>query len=576
MSRNYKNKNSKPNNMKGNDKKFQRNSKNAQFNKAKAKDSTFSDQLRGADDRCAPNDPKFYYSDEAFIKPFANVPFNVINGLSDTMFNDVVSPGTTIDGTQYSSVRLAHGTLDVPGICVSYFIPSFGVSEDPDSPINQASLKNYAFMRHDNSGSTNYDAVNYAQYTLAVAGLVPLLYHIRRAITSIGTYNPYSRYAPDTLVSAMGFDPDDLRKRNAEYIGRFNLVLAKFHAFHVPMNLKFVRRWEWMCSNVFLDRSTVKAQMYLFRPAAFYEYDESSSDTPKVVARQICTLDNKRSTNVFTCEYYLNLVEEALTKLFQSDSIGIMSGDTLKSYGMDNMFKIAPISSGDATIPVESVEALWQFNNIQTLPWCVPDSGTEAVDPFTKAINSNLVNLIHSCQYKEVVDSTLATSYLECKPCITTTSQISGTFGESLCKLSVMNIDNANPSFEDVLEITRTKTACAMDETNVRYDVLSCGTEIYTHLKVYGMTRHHYKPGADEEVCEVCTTYASESPTYMLSAFDWHPMQFVFRSENVGTERITFSLQDIFGEIDNVTVLKRDDLKQINVAVLTDLFGLVN
>lgn len=577
MSKNYK-KTQNKRNMRGSNKNAiagRGNKNNAQCNKAQAKESTFKEQLRGADTKYTPNDPKFYYSDENFIKPFANIPFNVINGLSDPFYDNVTVNGMMVEGTTYEKVELTNGTLQVPGICVSYFIPSFGVSENPDSPINQAALKNYAFMRHDNSGSTNYDAVNYAQYTLAVAGLVPLLYHIRRAITSIGTYNPYSRYAPDTLVSAMGFDPDDLRRRSAEYIGRFNLLLAKFHAFHVPMNLKFIKRWEWMCSNVFVDRDSVKAQLYLFRPAAYYVYDETSSDTPKVVAKPLCTLDSVRSTNEYTCEHYLALVENALAKLYQSDSIGIMSGDTLKAYGMENMFTIPNIGYTDATLPTESMEALWQFNNIQTVPWCVPDQYLLSTTPFVEANDAKFQELVNTCTYQEVVDPKLATSYLKCTPAFKANTSPEKTFAKQLCQLSVMNVDKANPSFEDVLEITRTKTSCKYDQKLMSYALLDCGTEIYTHLKIYGETRHFHVEEINE-ACEVCTTYASQLPTFALAAFDWHPLQFVIKREGVGTETLNFILENIFGEIDNVTILKQHDLQRINTAILTDLFGLVH
>lgn len=516
------------------------------------------------------NDATFYFSSEEYIKPFASLPFNNIAGLKTV-------------GWRSSTKKLNNRTLQclpsghvVPGVLTVDFLPAVGYSDAATSPLNVAALKNYAFIRHENSGSTNYDATNLMMYNMAVLGLIPSILHLRRALLSIGLYSEVNRYAPDTLIRSMGFNPEDLRKNLASYIGQYNLLISRFNKFAIPAGFKHILRWEFLVSNIFMDRKIAKSQLYMFRPVACTEYREieTESGLPELYLRKLVDIDGIKMETV---QHYIDELNYCLDKLYLSDSIGVMSGDVLKAYGLENLYKLSPISPSDTIIPVYSETALWQIHNCSTIPAVSFISGGKSlINPtqaFTHLVNSRMI---------EVVDSTNATSYLTYQFTLSGVGATPEAIADSamasayLGSASLMDVDIDNPNFKDVLEITRTKTLSTgnIGDNGVKVDVF--GTEVYLQFNLWDMSNTGVKPASsftsywDRYMVTEDINAQMDAAISRLAAFDWAPIIYsvLLTSAGIQAERL-------FSDLDNSVYTSSDDVKQINTAVMQYVFGLL-
>lgn len=520
------------------------------------------------------NDPTYYYSREEFIKPFANLAFNNMNGLETNGFPSLIGEDST--GTRMAAYSTSHS---VPGIMTIDFVPIAGYSDKATSALNVASLKNYAFIRHENSGSTNYDAANMMQYNMAVLGLIPAFRHVRRALTSIGLYSENNRYSPDAIIRAMGFDPAYLRNNISNLIGRYNLLTTKFNKFAIPYGFKHILRWEFLTDNIFTDRDTNKAQLYMFKPTSYTYYQEVGTDSglPEVRLEPInAGFVSDKVTYPANIGSVMDKLEAALDQLYTSNSIGVMSGDVLKAYGMDNLYKLSPITSQDVTTPVYSETALWQIHNCQTVP--VVTFGSQTTNKLISITDIN--GSLGMCRMQEIINADDATSYIDFSIALTSTQEMTqdsrefSAFAASyLGSASLCDLDRNNPAFTDVIEITRAKTLSTKWKDGGTY-LDSSATEIYTGFSLWNDATSVFPSFVFTNFWNRSNNTSAESSQIdailsILTAFDWSPAIYAVLNpvdKSIQAERLV-------SELDNSRYINASDLKALNNAVLQHVFG---
>lgn len=101
------------------------------------------------------NDSSWYRVDSQVMKDAANLSFATTAGLPYNLKDAEGNIGTVT----------AVDTM--PGIMTMYTIPTFGPLTDWSSPFNVAVRDMYSFIRHANSGHSNYDASNLGMYLMA-------------------------------------------------------------------------------------------------------------------------------------------------------------------------------------------------------------------------------------------------------------------------------------------------------------------------------------------------------------------------------------------------------------------------
>lgn len=299
------------------------------------------------------NDVSWYAANEQLLKDAASlsfaqpvgvsVPFNLNTGDSAQRYSEILSIG---------------------------YIPTFGPSESNTSPLNVSARRIYTFVRHANSGHTNYDAPDLMLYIMAMDSLYAAYFNCVRAYGIANVYSQKNRAIPDDLLHAIGFDGDDVRMNLANFRYHLNVIAAKLNSLAVPMDLPIFKRHVFMNSFVYLDAPVQKAQMYVFRPAGTWKFNNTASDKGGLLQYIPLIEDSYEGESrvgtipTKTCAEWIQIINEMLDPIITDEDMNIMSGDILKAYGADKIYAVTSVSEDYVVVPTYQPEVLPQIQNL--------------------------------------------------------------------------------------------------------------------------------------------------------------------------------------------------------------------
>lgn len=320
------------------------------------------DSLRGPDSRvCAgskDNDPNWYALNKQLLKDAASFPYAwpLGNRLNAGDMAKVINKGS------------------VPGILVMNWVPTIGYSSDGTSPVNVASINTYTKVRHDNSGHANYDHADYMMYLLAMDSVYAYHSWMRRVYGVALTYSNTNRYYPRAIVEAMGVDFEDLQKNLADFRQYINTYAVKASALAVPANMSIMTKHYWMSEGLYYDSNQDKPQTYVFNPLGFYKFALSQGDAPHgtlVFAPMFPAVHGEPNTeptgattaHKWRFEQMREYGDALLAPIISDEDFGIMSGDTLKSFGIGGCYTLPITEETYTVVPSYSPEVLDQIQN---------------------------------------------------------------------------------------------------------------------------------------------------------------------------------------------------------------------
>lgn len=297
-------------------------------------------------------------SNRQTIKPgkFGNSPDwyalspQLLNDAASISFNNPL--GTGIEG-----IVSENSDYFLPGVLELRYASGIGYSADNSSAVNLAARRLYTYVRHANSGSANYDSPDLMLYCLAITSVYEMYTQCVRAYGIANVYSQMNRYLPDALLTAAGFDPEDVRKNLADFRYGINVAAAKINSLAIPASFTFYKRKTWLCQNVYRDSNEIKGQMYVLRPSGYYTYEEKSTATGGKLKY------SNLSQVTYKVADWLGVLNSMIAKLVESEDIGIMAGDILKAFGADSLVKVPPIAETFITVPVFDAEVLMQIEN---------------------------------------------------------------------------------------------------------------------------------------------------------------------------------------------------------------------
>lgn len=263
-------------------------------------------------------------------------------------------PMNRLPGTKLSLKQAP--TFQVPGIMTFDAVTGIGWSEDQSSAVNVMANALYNYIRHVNSGHTNYDAPDLMMEFLAVTQLVSMHNWMRRLYGTIRLHSALNRYYPRALVEAQGFDYDDFCAHLADFRYYINEVAVKMATFVIPGTMPYVSRIAFMYSGLYADEMDEKAQIYLFKPAGFHKLDAYG---PKGTSLKFMPIPNKRMKFAELKAY----VDSFIAPLVANEDFAIMSGDILKAMG-DSQIIHLPMTEEDYVVRTSyDVNVLSQISN---------------------------------------------------------------------------------------------------------------------------------------------------------------------------------------------------------------------
>nr|AIY31275.1 capsid protein [Dromedary picobirnavirus] len=536
------NKKDKMNKSKGNNKFNRNNSRDMSKNMDKKSKSMAENPMdrRGTYDVSkSTNDVSWYARNPQLLKDVASFPFSPVLGL-DVKREDPYGTETPfllsgIDDTPFAGVMAIHFRT-VPGI-------TKGTQADP---INVAANNIYSYIRHFNSGSSNYDVPDLMLYLLAVNEIYSIYFFMRRIYNLHRTYAYKNRYYPTTLIQANGVNYNTLISDSAQLRANINMIGAKLQSLAVPADIDFFKRTAFMTQNVYLDSADPnKAQSYMFVPTGWYSLEEFTPGEAGYLMFNNNPGVNK--VNGFTgIKEYWNLANTMLDKLITSESIGIMSGDIKKAYGA-NIIGLTPLSEDSSIVPIYDEAVLSQIENSRAWGQIRPLTDKITQDTNTNALVFNPDVDVHR-------------------------GAAAGT---------ILNMRKSQPEPADVMEATRLMSFVddidASTNEIVIGKIITCGTEYVERYRVY--TQPWY-PALDNKpwVDVYSSLYFSVGTTGVvskafdavaaISKFDWHPLISLIVDNDEG------SLVDkgFMHEVQNYTIVNSADIQRLHeVAILSEL-----
>lgn len=301
-----------------------------------------------------PNDINWYTKNEEMLKAAAS--FNVSNTVGLPIGFD-----------------LDDGYIQTPmGVMGIYFYPHLGPS---GYAVNTAKDSYYSDVVHANSRNTSYSADDLMIITLAGKDVFAAISNAVRAYGLMKTYDQRNTYLPRAVITAMGFDFQDLKNNLAQMWFDINDLIIESRQIWIPNVFPVIDRGIWLNQNVYQDAEGVKSQKYVFVQKRYWIYNDTLTDQGGGL--EWVKDDNGKyydfelsgtgatfiNTTKYTWVQYRSMVRKMITALMNSTYRGVMMGDVYKAFGAEKLFALNPISSDYRLDPVYDSEVLMQIEN---------------------------------------------------------------------------------------------------------------------------------------------------------------------------------------------------------------------
>lgn len=460
--------------------------------------------------------------------------------------------GYTFNTEQSNSVTLTNSyDLVSPGIMTLQFHPTIGYSADKNSPINRSALRYYTYLRNAQKASAKYDSQDMMMMFMALDSCY--LYHewMRRLYGVTQLYTPLNKYYPRRLLRAMGCNPDDILSPEGlvqlrAYINQFGISLGSYCA---PKDFDITVRHMWMVGGLYLDSDTTRAQTYLFNPMNVWVYDNTVATGSALKYLSIPQTGNTVS-NIITIGNTL------LNGILGDEDAGMISGDVYNAFGAGYVRQIAETPDSYVVLPAYDRSVLAQIENASFTGGIHADKGVYPSITQDPSVNNGAILFTPKFDFP------------------------GGMLYAGQQRLLNIHEDSMNP-----LEVIESTAFCVIstDTTGTPGTGYTCdcfGSDVMVGWTITNMEDNlTVQPGTNYNTFVLSTSSSAQSIITVqtllswLSAFDWHPMIYLFESETSGGVT-TYTQSGLIFDQDNLAVLSHNKLKLIHEARMVSLFDI--
>lgn len=492
--------------------------------------------------RSEDNPVEFYNVFEQMFKDAGRIPFAVPVG---ARYNILRSGAPT---------NLQQGVRTVPGICEITWVPGIGWSQDNTSPINRSITRAMSYLRAYQKAARQYDGADMMMQMLALDSCLMWLEVAKRLYGTAFLFTPLNKYFAASVVNAQGFLYDDIKNKLAQIRSDINQFAASLEMYAVPKT-QFFARHQWMCAGLYADSATTRAQLYIFRPQWFWQFDNTVTTGSQLTAQYF--------TPGVTWSQFYALGQGLLAAITGHADTDFISGDSLAAWGTDGILQATGMDENYRVYPSFSREVLSQIENAvfvdqvftnNTGELVVPritqnpavNNGAIIFTPYARNADGNLGSILHLNEERRV------------------------------------NMHEDSVTTEAVMEATRLTVASSafVDPTDPIGTTLVpidyCGTEICVAMHLFGAPSDTFQSGVASVTNSVQVPFNAPGTTRdalqaigVLSNFDWHPLFTTYQQVADGGDYLRTG--DMW-DADNVTALSLDDLAQLHDTALYSEF----
>nr|AVX53421.1 putative capsid [Marmot picobirnavirus] len=543
-------------NRKNNDSKKGRNRNNGRSNNARSNDrrpdrngygdrTDKSSNNRNVMEHCGKeNDPSWYFVNRQLSEDALKIPFGYQAGR-------IVDPDNpkqytfNNDNTQYTQ------NTSVPGILRLYTHICPGYADESNTALNNAAYGVFSYVRKNLSTTASYAPADVMMYILGVDSIFTLYSHLMRIFGTVNCYSNLNYFTPDALLHAYGLSNQgilQLKTSVSNYRARFNQLILKASTIYMPVSFSIIDRHTWLFSNVFSDRESIKAQLYVHVPSVYYQINETAVDTGTA-------MQPVDGTVIDTVPALLGLFDTLITQYRDSDSMAKIGADMRRAFEDRSPWKLSYCDELFTIAPTYSAEVLNQIHNtVVTGPVVksLSPTGPSYSDWITQNVDSNSIRYVPWINLGKTADIN-PDEY-------------------PILMDGFLNINNPNPSSQEIAVASRGlvlgTAVTAGDETHVFIDtVASDFVESATFIGYAYTDTDNVRSYNDISLPAYGYNASIDSGSYAYlacwSAFDWAPQIVWVSSVEIEPGEPIIRVYRMW-EVDNPAVLDHNTLKLIN------------
>lgn len=456
------------------------------------------------------NDPAWYNLNKQMVKDAASISFKtpLMNGLGRTSL-------------QISNAQAFRGSVVALGVIPSIGISHTGSISKPSTPSNFATLcaqNVYAWVRHANSGASNYEPADLMMYLFAMDAAYSFYAWGRSIYRLANSFSGDNLTLIKDLANAINVDVDDFRSNLASFRWYLNTAATRLNALAVPAKFPYFNRHIWMFSNLFKDDNTSKSAIYAFYPEKVGLYEPTSGRIQYLAPTQLLV------SGAWEYSEFVQVMDRIINNLLSVEDIGIINGDIRKAYGQE-LFVVDETPVDDYISPIYSAEVLSQIS-------CATLVGT---------LKNDTCDI---CQYQGTI---YQGTYV--KTGVPTVEQyypqINVANGSAYSRREfVVNLYKDDPTPDDVMVATRlmAEYSYATTEQATTRLVTGTGSEFITAATVvyYGEAT---SSASKTSIFDYASRYGSQVAA-VLYQFDWFP-SFVGNADSAATSTFYLNIPDL-------------------------------
>lgn len=495
------------------------------------------------------NDPIWYKKNEQLVKDSCNIPFSVPLGTPNV--NTILAQREGANTTETVS------KYGVPGVMTLHFTPVLPRTKSGLDTVQLCANSIYSWVRHANSGHTNYESSDLFMYLYSMDSLVTYYGHLCQVYNLLTYYKGSTKYNGPQILRMIGYDVEDLSIHINDLRKTINVMGVALSSLYFPKNMPLYARHLWLTTNMFKDNDIDRAQVYLFVPDGIYTIESSSAGTalnykPLFISGMVKYQD------------IVNNFNQMYQPIITDTEFSTISGDIRKVYGESELFYISEIDADYHMEPIYSEEVLTQIN-----AGILCGSTFNAEDLKITQVNNTIKQGSTGLR--------------------TVQQHISAQFAVSPFRGAYVNFQKDNPSVDDVMVATRLISIYHPDVTTETQDaqlriVDVCGTEILTVAKIL-VTFVDSETGAikfsDIQYSDGMAIQMTKSPleaaltdAMYINSFDWAP-RFTFGTVSGTTFTTQKNLESIYNSFDfaNYALIPDETLSSMHEVAALSLFN---
>lgn len=477
------------------------------------------------------NDPAWYAMSPELLRDSASIPFSNAAGVPYSL---QVSANT--DTATVNDVKIT-----VPGVLSFDVIPCPHCEPYANDPLNVAANSMLAFVVHANSRNLSYGASDLMIYNIAMGNVYSYINFLMRVYGTAQIFSTFNRNLPNVLAAAQYADYTDVINNLADFRYGINVLINKAASFAAPADMPYFRRLAFLFSGLYSEGESIKDQLYLYTPAGFMQYEETTETTGGSLKYKPY---NNATTH--TVKQLIDYGNELLNAIIGSEDMNVISGDILKAYGSDQLLKLATMPEIYSVLPVTDLAVLEQMQNATIL-----------------GINANNMTV-------SITQSSRNTNTFALQGGVHLT--IDGSIRQAITNKFILNTILTDPGPGDVME--RTRMMCGVQDYGENEAAVFYATEVVQiaqmwtasgntpsgeWIPAYNMIRQ--TPVLNDVVAMIRTHCKME-------VFKFHPKTFYLQQNDAKT----YTFLNYAMDVDNYTVFDFDTLDRMNQAAVMSLF----